>query len=251
MPDGGRLSIVAENTQLDEGYAAVNLEARPGPYVLLQIEDTGHGIPSTVIDKIFDPFFTTKEVGKGTGLGLSTTLAIVKGHGGFIHVYSEEGHGTRFRVHLPAQPAARASATPSATAGPLPRGNGETILLVDDEDSIRQVTRQILEAFGYRVLDAADGAAGVALYAQKQAEIAVILLDMMMPVMDGPAAIHALSTMNPDVRIIAASGITTNGTHARALSPCVKDFLGKPYAAGALLKSLRAIIEAPTDVRPA
>ena len=248
MPDGGELSIKAENVLIDDDYATFNIDARPGPYVALQIDDTGQGIPGAVIDKIFDPFFTTKEVGKGTGLGLSTTLAIVKSHGGFIQVYSEENQGTRFHIHLPAQPAP-ASGTTELTGSftPLPRGNGETVLIIEDEASIRQVSQHILEAFGYRVLTACDGAAGVALYTENQADIAVVLIDMMMPVMDGPTAIHTIISLNPRVRIIAASGILANAATARAAGPCVKDFLPKPYGAGALIESLHRALEENED----
>ncbi len=246
MPGGGDLSIQAENVMIDDNYATFSLDARPGPYVSLQIEDTGHGIPGTVLDKIFDPFFTTKEVGKGTGLGLSTTLAIVKSHGGFIQVYSEENRGTRFHIHLPAQPAPEpAPVVTSGSLSPLPRGNGETILVIEDEASIRQVSQHILEAFGYRVLTACDGAAGISLYAENLADIAVVIIDMMMPVMDGPTAIHTLISMNPSVRIIAASGISANAATARAAGPCVKDFLPKPYSAGALIESLHRALYTP------
>jgi PAS domain S-box-containing protein len=246
MPDGGSLSINAGNVLIDDNYATFSLDARPGAYVLLRIEDTGHGIPATVIDKIFDPFFTTKEVGKGTGLGLSTTLAIVKSHGGFIQVHSEENRGTRFHIHLPARLAPPpATDAPADPADPLPRGDGQTILLIEDEASIRQVSQHILEAFGYRVLTAADGAAGVSLYSENRADIALVLIDMMMPVMDGPAAIHTLIAMNPGVRIIAASGIASNAATARAAGPCVKDFLPKPYSAGALIQSIYQALRTP------
>ncbi|MFA6962804.1 MAG: ABC transporter substrate-binding protein [Opitutaceae bacterium] len=248
MPEGGQLTLTAENVRLDDCYAAMNIEAKAGPHVVLQIEDTGQGIPEAIIDKVFDPFFTTKEVGKGTGLGLSTTLAIVKSHGGFIHIYSEEKKGTRFRIYLPAQPAAiPAAPTAEDPVIALPRGHGETVLVIDDEAAIREVARHTLEAFGYRVLEATDGAAGAATYAGHRTEIGVVLIDMMMPVMDGPAAIAVLTKMNPSVRIVAASGIAANAGVARAASRCVKAFLSKPYTAESLLKTLRSVIDAPAD----
>jgi PAS domain S-box-containing protein len=241
LPNGGKLMISAENLMLDETYATVAAEARPGPYVVLQVEDSGTGMPPEIIDKIFDPFFTTKALGKGTGLGLSTTIAIVKSHGGFIRVYSELDKGTRFRVYLPAQTESSAEER-AAVASQLPRGNGELILVVDDEASVRHVTAQTLSAFGYRVIVAVDGAEAVALFARQGEEIALVLTDMMMPVMDGPATIQVLKKMRPNVLIIAASGLAANGHAAKASNLGVKHFLPKPYTADTLLKALRAAL---------
>src|SRR5262249_14270879 len=154
--------------------------ARPGPYVLLTVSDTGTGIPPDLLDRIFDPFFTTKEYGKGTGLGLSTVLGIVKGHGGFIQVVSEVGAGAHFLVYLPAAEIALAR---RAAEGPgeCPRGRGECILVVDDEGHIREITRRQLEAYGYRVLTARDGDEALARYTEHQQEIHAVLTDLMMP----------------------------------------------------------------------
>ena len=143
MPDGGTLTLSAQNLTLDAHYAGLDPEARPGPYVLIQVEDTGTGMPPEILDKIFDPFFTTKEVGKGTGLGLSTSLAIIKSHGGFIRVDSLVGRGTKFELYLPAQTEPSAN-TAAAVPVEMPRGHGELILVVDDEATVRQVTRQTL-----------------------------------------------------------------------------------------------------------
>jgi PAS domain S-box-containing protein len=245
MPQGGRLRVSVENVMLDASYAAMNAEAREGAWVKLEVEDTGAGIPRDIIEHIFDPFFTTKEVGKGTGLGLSTSLGIVKGHGGFMRVYSEVGHGTRFRVYLPAG-AVSASDSRPPVEGLAPRGQGQGVLVVDDEASIRQITRQTLEAFGYRVLVAANGAEAVATYAQQRDRVDVVLTDMAMPVMDGPATIHALRQLNPAVRIVGASGIGGNGKVSQAAGAGVKHFLTKPYTAETLLRALwRALVEEP------
>jgi CheY-like chemotaxis protein len=243
MPAGGILTIAAENVHLDEHYAGLNPDAHPGSYVFLQITDTGSGMPPEVLEKIFDPFFTTKEIGKGTGLGLSTSLAIVKSHGGFIRVYSETAKGTTFKAYFPAQ---TEPSTQSAEqiAAELPRGNGELILVVDDEASVRQITRQTLEAFGYSVILASDGAEAVAIVARQDREIAVVLTDMMMPVMDGPATIQVLLRLNPKLPIIAASGLSADGRATQAASLGVKHFLAKPYAADALLQVLRQILSA-------
>jgi PAS domain S-box-containing protein len=243
MPSGGTLTVSAENRFLDEQYVAMNIEAKPGPYVLLGVTDSGTGIPPGILDKIFEPFFTTKEIGKGTGLGLSTVMAIVKSHGGFANVYSEPGNGTTFKIYLPAE---QQPANVSNEASPevsLPRGNGELVLIVDDEPSILTITGQTLQAFGYRVLKASNGAEAIVAYAQNQGKIDVVLTDMAMPVMDGSTTIYALLRINPNVKIIAASGLYANGGVAKASSAGVRHFISKPYTAATLLKTLRDIIE--------
>jgi PAS domain S-box-containing protein len=240
MPSGGKLTISAQNLSLDAHYAGMNPDAKPGPYVLLQVEDSGTGMPAEVIEKIFDPFFTTKEIGKGTGLGLSTSLAIVQSHGGFLRVYSEPGKGTTFKVHLPARTETSAGVA-AKIAADLPRGNGELILVVDDEAAVRQITQQTLEAFGYRVILASDGTEAVAIYAPRKTEIAAVLTDMMMPAMDGITAVQIIRKLNPAVRIIAASGLAANSQIA---SLGVKHFLAKPYTAETLLKAMKEVLSA-------
>ncbi len=239
MPGGGALTISAENVALDEYYAALNPEAHPGPYVCVHVEDTGTGIPPGIIEKIFDPFFTTKELGKGTGLGLSTTLGIVKSHGGFLQVYSEPGHGTKFHVFLPAETDFRGEAAEEATTE-LPRGHGELILVVDDESSVRQITRQTLEACGYRVSLATNGSEALAAYATHGPEIAVVLTDMTMPVMNGPVLIEVLHKLNPALPIIAASGLAAD---SQAASARVARFLLKPFTAETLLNALGQVLK--------
>jgi len=230
---------------LDEQYAAMNIQAKPGRYVIISVTDSGMGIPRDILDKIFEPFFTTKELNKGTGLGLSTVMGIVKSHDGIINVYSEPGKGTTFKVYLPAIEVSSEGRREQSEQASLPRGNGETVLIVDDEASILTITGQTLQAFGYRILTALNGAAAVAVYAEHKNEIAVVLTDMMMPVMDGPAMIHALMQMNPAVKIIAASGLNANSNEAKASGAGVKYFLTKPYTAGTLLKTMRAILDEP------
>ena len=242
MPLGGRLSVRADNHTVDDQYAGMNARAKAGPYVVISVTDTGTGIPEDIIEKIFDPFFTTKGVGKGTGLGLSTVMAIVKGHEGFLNVYSEPGQGTTFKIYLPAASGVGAAGRPAEEVS-LPRGRGETILLVDDEASILTVTSQTLEAFGYKILTATDGADALATYVQHEKVIAAVLTDMAMPVMDGGATIHALLRINPKVKIIAASGLDANEGLAKVSGAGIKYFLSKPYTAVTLLKTLRAILE--------
>jgi PAS domain S-box-containing protein len=242
MPNGGNLTIGVENCVLDEQYAAMNIQAKPGRYVNISVTDSGTGMPADLIDKIFEPFFTTKALNKGTGLGLSTVMAIVKSHDGIVNVYSEPGKGTTFKVYLPAMETSTEARKEQAEAASLPRGNGETILVIDDEASILTITSQTLQAFGYRVLTAADGADALSVYVQNRNDIAVVLTDMMMPVLDGPATIHALLRINPAVKIVAASGLNANGGVAKASGAGIKHFLTKPYTAGTLLKVMRAIL---------
>lgn len=242
MPHGGELTVGAENVTVSDDEAVLLLEAQPGPYVRLSVEDTGTGIAPGVMEQIFDPFFTTKEVGKGTGLGLATTQAIVRGHGGFLRVYTEVGVGSRFLVYLPAKVHLGQETDPQAPAESV-RGNGELVLVVDDEAAIRQITSQTLEAFGYEVLVAADGAEAVALYRERQQEIAVVLTDMMMPVMDGPATIRVLRRLNPKVRIIAASGLSAGPGAAPAPGSGELVFLAKPFTSGELLQAIRRVLD--------
>ncbi|MCE0498123.1 MAG: ATP-binding protein [Methylacidiphilales bacterium] len=245
MPRGGSLAIHVENAVFEAPCAALHLEARAGRYVIIKVTDSGTGIPPAVIDKIFEPFFTTKEVGKGTGIGLSTVLAIVKSHAGLINVESEPGLGTTFKVCLPAMEATSGARKVVEEFNGLPRGNGETVLIVDDEASVLAVTGQTLETFGYRTLTANDGAEALTVYVLHRDEISAMLCDMVMPVMDGPATIRAIRKINPVVKVIAASGSGTSGSRAKEADSEIKYFLPKPYTAGTLLKTLRTILDEP------
>lgn len=207
MPDGGRLFIRATNTMVKESLAAANPGAHPGPHVVITITDTGTGIPPEVADRIFDPFFTTKILGKGTGLGLSTVTGIVKSHGGFLQMRSEMGHGTEFKIYFPAVTSAGKSNGESEVERAAPRGKGELILIIEDEESGREVVQALLNARGYRAIVAADGPAGLEIYRQRGAEIGAVLTDMMMPGMQGPEVVRELRAINPGVRIVAMSGI--------------------------------------------
>jgi len=223
MPGGGRLTLAAK--------------ARGG-YVVLYVEDTGPGIPPSLIDKIFDPFFTTKEAGKGTGLGLSTSQTIVRSHGGKIEVLSEPPHGARFEIHLPVAPV---SAAPASSGEPAatPRGSGQTILVVDDEPSVRLVMRTALERAGYNVLPATNGREAIDVFkGQPEGSIAAVIIDMMMPVMGGVPAMQEMVKINPNVRIIAASGIPDNEATEKAVGRQVRQFLAKPFSTDKLLRAV-------------
>jgi signal transduction histidine kinase/ActR/RegA family two-component response regulator len=245
MPHGGTLTITASNIVLDAQYAAVPREFSVGRYVLLQVSDTGEGIRPEIRERIFEPFFTTKEVGKGSGLGLATVHSIVKSHGGFVTLDSDVGSGTTFKVYLPADLTHEsAEAVPPLQAGVV-RGRDELVLVVDDESSIRDLTRHTLEAFGYRVITARDGAEAVARYAEQGQQIAVVVIDRMMPVMDGVAAIKVLRSINPSVKIIASSGLGGTGKPAPIDRDGACAFLAKPYTAQTLVRLIRNVIDQP------
>jgi CheY-like chemotaxis protein len=248
MPGGGTLTVSMENVVLDEMWAGMKPDSRPGVFVVVKVEDSGTGIRPEIRDRVFEPFFTTKGIGKGTGLGLSTSLAIVKSHGGFIDVYSEVGNGTTFNVYLPANTAEAAAAKAAIEQPRLPRGNGELILVVDDEEAIRTIAQRTLERFGYRVIVANNGADAVALYTRRRSEIALVLTDMAMPVMDGPATIIALKAMNPAVKIIGSSGLTTSDDVTKAVGAGVQHFVSKPYTVEVMLKTLRDVLNGQTSV---
>jgi CheY-like chemotaxis protein len=240
MPNGGTMAVSVENRVFDEQYSAMNLQVKPGRYVNISVSDSGTGMPPELLDKIFEPFFTTKELYKGTGLGLSTVMAIVKSHQGTINVYSEPGKGTTFNVYLPAMEVSAEPRKEQAETEFMPRGNGETILVVDDESSILTITSETLMTFGYRVLTASNGTEAVSIYSRYKDEIAVVLTDMMMPVMDGPATIRALREVNSAIRVVATSGLNDEAVNKSGVG--VNHFLTKPYSTPTLLKTIRAVL---------
>lgn len=239
MPNGGILRVSAESVTLDESFVSKYPNAVPGQYVQMAVTDTGIGIPQEIIGKIFDPFFTTKEVGKGTGLGLSTVIGIVKGHRGLIHVYSELGKGTTFKVYLPASKDDEKKPVEVVTDDSL-RGSGESILVVDDELSLREMVKATLESYGYHVLLAKDGAEAVALTAQYQESIQLVITDMMMPYMGGLATIKSIRRILPEVRVIIMSGLQTNEQDALAVG--ISRFLLKPFTSDRLLRTVRELL---------
>ncbi len=244
MPSGGTLSLNAANVEIDESYARINVDAEPGRYILITISDTGTGMTAEVVKRIFDPFFTTKEIGKGTGLGLATTMTIVRSHGGFIDVYSEPGKGTRFSIYLSSDEDLNepSSQTPKDV---LPHGSGELILVVDDEDSIRSVAEAMLDSFDYRIVTAVDGTDALAVYSQNRDDIAVVLTDIAMPYMDGEALIRALKKINPDIRVVAMSGLMSAEQTAELQGLKVGGFLSKPFTAEQLLTTLSDVLKKP------
>ena len=246
MPEGGTLTIDAEAVTLTEADAERNIDAEPGPYVCIRVQDTGTGMPDDVMDKIFEPFFSTKEEGEGTGLGLSTAYSIVQSHDGFVDVNSERGEGTQFRVYLPVstdeQERRAAPGTPDGAAG----GNGERVLLVDDEEFILETAREALFDAGYRVFTAAGGEA--ALDRIEEDEIDIVVTDLRMPEMDGFTLIRTLRAQYPNLPIVAASGVA-DGRTDEALEAGANAFLAKPFSAETLQSTLYEALHA--DEAPA
>lgn len=241
MPEGGTLTLQLENVRLDETFAGLIPEAKPGPYVVLTVSDTGTGIAPEHLNRVFDPFFTTKAPGSGTGLGLATVLNIAKGHGGFVQVSSAPGQGTRFQVYLPATESATAP-VPSEIVEAPPQGQGEMILVVDDELAVRQVAKQTLESNGYRVLVANDGTEAVAVYAQHRSEIKVVLLDLLMPSMDGATTLPILRGINPQVRVVLCSGLLNLAASSPLNAPKAQAILQKPFTGPQLLRTIREVV---------
>jgi two-component system cell cycle sensor histidine kinase/response regulator CckA len=244
MPEGGRLTVTAEDMYMDESYAHLILDAHPGQYVMLTVADTGTGIPLDVQEKVFEPFFTTKERGKGTGLGLSSVYAIVKSHNGLIKLYSEYGKGTELKIFLPAtQQKERKSE--EVTNKELLRGHGERILVIDDELFVLQISKEVLEVQGYSVITAMDGAEAVALFAgSEKGSIQLVITDMNMPLMDGSSTIRALRRLDPKIKIIISSGLLTNVNSAGLGGLETQGYLTKPYTAEQLLLMVQNVLNA-------
>ena len=242
MPNGGTLRLVAENLVIEQNDARMNLDAQAGSYIIIDVSDTGSGIQPKILPQIFEPFFTTKEFGKGTGMGLSTVFGIIKKHGGFVNVYSEVGKGTQFKVYLPVVSGTQKQQSEDFE---LPQGHQEGILVVDDEAPILEITKTALLTHNYKVFTANDGIEATTLYAEHQDEISLVLTDMMMPSMDGSNTIRTLQKMNPQLKIIAASGLGSNEQVALSSGVGVKAFLLKPYTAKELLNTIDGVLSAP------
>lgn len=242
MPNGGTLTLEAENAEIDAAYASSVAEARPGNYVVWRIKDTGTGIPAEILDRIFEPFFSTKGPDKGTGLGLSTVIGIIKSHGGFVRVYSVAGQGTTFTVYLPADTGGEDNLTGAVVASADAfRGNGETILVADDEPAVRQAARAVLTALNFNVLTAADGTEALIKVAENRAELRAVLTDLHMPHMDGLTFVRALKRMLPEVGIIVASGQLDEREAREFKTIGVTALLEKPFTQEKLMEALRPV----------
>ncbi len=239
MPNGGTITISAQNRYIHESYARMNVEAKIGNYVVITIADTGTGIPREVIERVFDPFFTTKQLGKGTGLGLSTAIGIVKSHDGFIEVSSQLEKGSQFKVYLPSTQETIIEAAQERVAH---IGNSELILVVDDEPAICEIIKTTLESQNFEVLTAANGIEAISTYVQNKTKISLVLIDMMMPEMNGARAMQVIQLLNPQVQIIAMSGLASTETLAEKAGKGIQGFLAKPFTNSDLFNTINRVL---------
>ncbi|MCX5806416.1 MAG: response regulator [Proteobacteria bacterium] len=241
MPAGGDLYIETKNISLDESY--IPYTVKPGEYVKISVTDTGPGMDEKTKERIFEPFFTTKEMGRGSGLGLASVYGIIKNHNGFINVYSEKGHGTTFSIYLPALvKETRRRKTPAQTI----KGS-ETILIVDDEDTVISVCRELLETLDYKVITAYSGKDAVEIYRSKKDEIDLVILDMIMPDMGGGETFEIMKIINPDIKVILSSGYSLNSQAAGIMNQGCKTFIQKPFSIGELSKKVREVLDSNDD----
>ena len=243
MPNGGKLTISTHNVTLDENYTRTHTGTVPGDYVMLSVSDTGTGMSEEVQARLFEAFFTTKPKGKGTGLGLATCHNIVQQSGGHIDVYSELDKGTTFKVYFPRIEKPLDAASHSVQTGPLPRGT-ETLLVVEDEPSVRHLAREVLEAQGYEVLSAADGREGLHMASNHQGSpIRLVVTDVIMPLMGGRVMAEWLKTTDPDLKILFTSGYTDDALAQHGVMEAGIEFLAKPYTPAALVRKVRELLD--------
>lgn len=243
MPEGGTLSISAKNFKVTEADIHHYPSAKAGSYIVILVSDTGTGIEPEIIDKIFEPFFTTKESNKGTGLGLSTVISIVRNFGGFIEINSEVGQGTQFSIYLPTGEVSPPALQNSGSTELL-IGHGEMILIVDDEASIREITKTSLETYAYNVLTASTGMQALSIYQEHREAISIVMVDLLMPLMDGKILIQQLKSINPTVKVILISGSEPTNIPGE-IRENIKAFLFKPYIMKDLLKVLNEALNHP------
>jgi PAS domain S-box-containing protein len=242
MPSGGTLTVQAENVEIDATYAREVPEAKPGHYVVWRVSDTGTGIPPEILDRIFEPFFTTKGPDKGTGLGLSTAIGIVRSHGGFVRVYSTPGQGSTFAVYLPAYGADAGDTSLLAKVETTFRGNGETILVVDDEAAVREVMRKVLTALNFKVLTVTNGTEALIQVAEKRAELRMVITDLHMPQMDGLTFVRVLKGRLPGAGIIVISGRLDEREANEFKALGVSALLDKPFTQAKLVEALKTAL---------
>jgi PAS domain S-box-containing protein len=243
MPDGGKLSIQTENVILDEGYCSTHPGVKPGDYVLMTVSDTGCGMDKETLGRIFEQFFTTKDVGKGTGLGLSVVYQIIRRHGGHIYCYSEPGHGTTFKIYLSAIPP-KETIQEHTTEETAPKRGTETLLLVDDDESIREMIGQILSQAGYTVMTARDGEGALDLYKQEGRKISLVILNLEMPKMGGQKCLEKLLKLNPGVKVLIETGVSHTDEQTKlAIDSGARGSIHKPHDEKKMLRVVREILD--------
>lgn len=242
MQEGGRLTISVGLEEMDEEYVALCGYDKPGRYALIKISDTGHGMDAETQKKIFDPFFTTKGIGEGTGLGLAISYAIIKQHSGYIKVYSEPGKGTVFNIYLPLCAEAASPKKETEAADRIIDGN-ETVLVAEDDDSLRVLTKMVLESFGYTVITAEDGEDAITKFMENRERISLVLLDMIMPKKNGKEVSEAIRKVQPRIKILFESGYTMDVIKTQELTESGFDFIHKPYQPRDLLIKVREILD--------
>ncbi len=243
MPQGGQLIIETQNIEIDQEFCRAHPYARQGSFILLSVSDTGVGMDAATAERVFEPFFTTKEMGKGTGLGLATVYGVVKQHEGFIHLYSEPGKGTTFRVYLPA---GTGTAEPRQPKGDeqIPKGT-ETILLAADNEGLQEAAKEMLERLGYRVILASNGTEAVQIFTNNPGQFDLIILDVVMPKVSGPAAFSQMTAVRPDLRVLFSTGYTAEAASLNSLTEQGASILQKPYGLKSLGQMVRAILDRP------
>jgi PAS domain S-box-containing protein len=242
MPEGGKIVVRTRNATVPEGLVPSGGSTSPTPYALIEFMDTGHGMDQGILDRVFEPFFTTKEVGKGTGLGLAMVYGIVKNHDGLITCESRPGAGTSFRIYLPTVPE-RARPPETREDGAVAKGGRETVLVVDDEEPIRDLVVDLLYRSGYTALTASDGERAVALYRAEKERIDLVILDIIMPGMGGNRCLEEILRVNPAARVLVATGIATEESAKECMEAGARGFLNKPYRSNEMLRSVREVLD--------
>jgi CheY-like chemotaxis protein len=242
MLEGGRLTISTGVEKIDAEYVAAYGYGIPGKYALITVTDTGQGIDAETREKIFEPFFTTKGLGEGTGLGLAISYSIIKQHNGYIKVYSEPGQGTVFRIYLPLNEEAVPLDIKMENGVPV-RGGNEVVLIAEDDAALRQLSRIVLESFGYTVISAEDGEDALTKFRENREGISLVLLDMIMPKKSGKEVCEAIRKVTPEIKILFTSGYTTDILKTEDLTECGAAFISKPFLPADLLKKVREVLD--------